>query len=92
MEAIQGYARIPPCLYPPGNSHLTPQFSLEPTHLLKVVGSPEEAADRPYAFVVCTFKCLPDVFPTDNLISPLLKTDTLPTVVLIQYAPPLSPL
>jgi len=38
----------------------------------RVVRTVEEAADRDYAFVVCTFKCLPDVVTTPTLLAPIL--------------------
>ncbi|KAF9651688.1 6-phosphogluconate dehydrogenase C-terminal domain-like protein [Thelephora ganbajun] len=38
----------------------------------RVVASTQEAADRQYRFVVCTFKALPDVISTPDLLGPLL--------------------
>ncbi|KZT29414.1 6-phosphogluconate dehydrogenase C-terminal domain-like protein [Neolentinus lepideus HHB14362 ss-1] len=39
----------------------------------RVVASVDSAADRNYRFVVCSFKCLPDVQDTPSLIRPLLS-------------------
>ncbi|TFK55378.1 6-phosphogluconate dehydrogenase C-terminal domain-like protein [Heliocybe sulcata] len=39
----------------------------------RVVASVDDAADRDYRFVVCSFKCLPDVQDTPSLIRPLLS-------------------
>ncbi|KDQ64189.1 hypothetical protein JAAARDRAFT_218818 [Jaapia argillacea MUCL 33604] len=48
----------------------------------RIVNSIADAADRDYDYVICAFKCLPDVAKTPDLISPLLtKTKTF---VLIQ--------
>lgn len=52
-----------------------------------MVSTVEEAADRPYTFVVCAVKCLSDVKPTSAIIEPILRTlpsspDT--AIVLIQ--------
>lgn len=38
----------------------------------RVVASTQEAADRKYRFIVCTFKALPDVISTPDLLGPLL--------------------
>ncbi|OCH90915.1 hypothetical protein OBBRIDRAFT_562509 [Obba rivulosa] len=38
----------------------------------RVVRTVEEAADRDYVFVVCAFKCLPDVITTPALLTPIL--------------------
>jgi len=38
----------------------------------RVVASTQEAADRQYRFVICTFKALPDVITTPDLLGPLL--------------------
>ncbi|THH14306.1 hypothetical protein EW146_g6017 [Bondarzewia mesenterica] len=46
------------------------------------VARPEDAADRKYDFVVCTFKALPDVMSTSKLIGPLLSSTN--NFVLIQ--------
>ncbi|KIP09694.1 hypothetical protein PHLGIDRAFT_102441, partial [Phlebiopsis gigantea 11061_1 CR5-6] len=40
----------------------------------RIVSSVEAAADRPYDFIVCAFKCVSDVNTTSALIGPLLKT------------------
>ncbi|EKM51612.1 uncharacterized protein PHACADRAFT_150148 [Phanerochaete carnosa HHB-10118-sp] len=45
-----------------------------PWHPYRVVRTVEEAADRPYAFVICAAKCLPDVGLTSSILEPLLKT------------------
>ncbi|KAH9924313.1 ketopantoate reductase PanE/ApbA C terminal-domain-containing protein [Epithele typhae] len=59
----------------------------------RVVRSVAEAADRPYAYVICAFKCVPEVTSTPALLTPLLnglrsaKTQTLDrptTFVLLQ--------
>ncbi|CAH7677678.1 ketopantoate reductase PanE/ApbA C terminal-domain-containing protein [Phakopsora pachyrhizi] len=62
-------------------------------HRLKA--SIEEAADQRYRFIICSFKCLPDVNPTSSILAPLMvpysqnSNDTnyeiySPTVVLLQ--------
>lgn len=38
-----------------------------------MVRSVEEAADRPYAYIVCAVKCLLDIKPTSAILEPLLK-------------------
>jgi len=38
----------------------------------RVVASTQEASDRQYRFIVCTFKALPDVVSTPDLLGPLL--------------------
>lgn len=44
-----------------------------PWNPYRVVRSVEEAADRPYSFIICATKCLPDVRPTSAILGPLLK-------------------
>ncbi|KAI8456785.1 ketopantoate reductase PanE/ApbA-domain-containing protein [Phakopsora pachyrhizi] len=62
-------------------------------HRLKA--SVEEAADQKYRFIVCSFKCLPDVTTTPSILAPLMAPYTQnsndvkyeiysPTVVLLQ--------
>ncbi|KAM0753486.1 6-phosphogluconate dehydrogenase C-terminal domain-like protein [Meredithblackwellia eburnea MCA 4105] len=54
----------------------------------RVVGTPEEAADRPYHYVIGTFKCVPDLLPSAAVLAPFLESEhtkkLIPTVVLIQ--------
>ncbi|KAG9015769.1 hypothetical protein FRB93_012334 [Tulasnella sp. JGI-2019a] len=53
----------------------------------RVVASVDEAADRPYKYVVVCTKAMPDVLPTSKLLAPLLApsyTHPQPTYVLIQ--------
>jgi len=39
----------------------------------RVVASTQEASDRQYRFLVCTFKALPDIMSTPDLLGPLLN-------------------
>ncbi|KAF9787425.1 6-phosphogluconate dehydrogenase C-terminal domain-like protein [Thelephora terrestris] len=39
----------------------------------RVAASTQEAADRPYRFVICSFKALPDVTSTPDILGPLLN-------------------
>ncbi|RPD62618.1 hypothetical protein L226DRAFT_532388 [Lentinus tigrinus ALCF2SS1-7] len=39
----------------------------------RVVRSLEEAADRSYAYIICSFKCIPDITTTPALLAPLLS-------------------
>ncbi|KAI0373651.1 hypothetical protein BV20DRAFT_962206 [Pilatotrama ljubarskyi] len=39
----------------------------------RVVRSVEEAADRHYSFIICAFKCIPEIITTPALLSPLLS-------------------
>ena len=51
--------------------------SYDPTVLLSayaVVRNVEEAADRPYAYIICASKCIPEVTSTPALLAPLLST------------------
>jgi len=48
----------------------------------RVVASTREAADRQYRFIICTFKALPDVISTPDLLGPLV--DHSRSFVLIQ--------
>ncbi|GAA95427.1 uncharacterized protein L969DRAFT_101548 [Mixia osmundae IAM 14324] len=59
----------------------------------RIVSSSNEAADRAYDFIICTFKALPDVIPTAELLAPFMPSSAdnasatgagAPTVVLIQ--------
>ncbi|KWU46631.1 ApbA-domain-containing protein [Rhodotorula sp. JG-1b] len=67
-------------------------------HLFKpyrIVKDAEEANDRPYKYILCAMKCLPDLLPTASILAPFLESkhaDTStsvdledgPTVVLLQ--------
>lgn len=61
----------------------------------RVLRDPEEATDRNYRLIICTFKCLPDLVPTTTILAPFLvpfcgtspnekSKAKPPTVVLIQ--------
>lgn len=41
--------------------------------LCTVVRTVEEAADRTYDYIICAFKCLPDVITTPTLLAPLIQ-------------------
>ncbi|CDO69898.1 hypothetical protein BN946_scf184884.g57 [Trametes cinnabarina] len=48
-----------------------------------VVRTVEEAADRDYSYVICAFKCLPEIVTTPGLLSPILSR--------IKTSPPKEP-
>ncbi|PWN54229.1 6-phosphogluconate dehydrogenase C-terminal domain-like protein [Violaceomyces palustris] len=58
----------------------------------RAVKTPEQARDRVYDYVLCTFKCTPDLQRTSEVIRPFLKPpsssssteEKLPTIILIQ--------
>lgn len=61
----------------------------------RIVRDAEEANDRPYKYILCATKCLPDLLPTASILAPFLDSkhaDTAssvdledgPTVVLLQ--------
>ncbi|BGP44759.1 hypothetical protein JCM10450v2_000573 [Rhodotorula kratochvilovae] len=58
----------------------------------RLVRDTEEANDRPYRFIICATKCLPDLLPTASVLAPFLESrhaqsvdlEDGPTVVLIQ--------
>ncbi|EPQ32189.1 uncharacterized protein PFL1_00386 [Pseudozyma flocculosa PF-1] len=57
----------------------------------KVVRGPEEVQDQFFDYVVCTFKCTPDLTPTSEIIRPFLRKPSndeersrLPTIVTVQ--------
>lgn len=40
---------------------------------MQVVRTVEEAADRSYAYIICAFKCIPDITTTPALLAPILS-------------------
>ena len=60
----------------------------------RLVRNADEANDRPYKFIICATKCLPDLMPTASVLAPFLESEHAhgksvdledgPTVVLIQ--------
>ncbi|GAA5911821.1 hypothetical protein JCM8208_002447 [Rhodotorula glutinis] len=60
----------------------------------RLVRTADEANDRPYKFILCATKCLPDLMPTASVLAPFLESEHAhaksvdledgPTVVLIQ--------
>lgn len=61
----------------------------------RIVQDVEQANDRPYKYIICAMKCLPDLLPTASILAPFLEgkyADTSssvdledgPTVVLLQ--------
>ncbi|KAK4706144.1 hypothetical protein P7C70_g45, partial [Phenoliferia sp. Uapishka_3] len=55
----------------------------------RVVKDAADAADRPYAFIIACFKCLPDLLPSASVLAPFLDSSFAqenggPTLVLIQ--------
>lgn len=58
----------------------------------RLVRTADEANDRPYKYIICTTKCLPDLLPTASVLAPFLDSkyaDSVdledgPTVVLLQ--------
>ncbi|KAI5477060.1 protein of ketopantoate reductase family [Pseudohyphozyma bogoriensis] len=57
----------------------------------RLVRDSAEANDRPYKYIICTFKCVPDLLPTASVLAPFLEgtfgpspNSIGPTVVLIQ--------
>lgn len=49
-------------------------FVINTEHALyTVVRTVEEAADRTYEYIVCAFKCLPDVITTPTLLAPFIQ-------------------
>lgn len=62
-----------------------------PTRLVK---DADEANDRVYDYIICTFKALPDLLPTSSVVAPFLDgpfkgtPERSPTIVLIQVRSP----
>ncbi|KAN0066072.1 hypothetical protein ACQY0O_000165 [Thecaphora frezii] len=57
----------------------------------RIVRSAEEVQDRFFDYILCTFKCTPDVKPTSEILRPFLRAPTndderrrLPTIVTVQ--------
>ncbi|KAL9934681.1 hypothetical protein V8E36_006456 [Tilletia maclaganii] len=58
----------------------------------RVVNSPDQARERYYDYVLCTFKCVPDLEPTSDVVRPYLRNPAdfpkpeagLPCIVLMQ--------
>lgn len=58
----------------------------------RLVRNADEANDRPYRYIICATKCLPDLLPVASILAPFLESqhgqsvdvEDGPTVVLIQ--------
>ncbi|KDE03555.1 hypothetical protein MVLG_05983 [Microbotryum lychnidis-dioicae p1A1 Lamole] len=54
----------------------------------RLVGDAAHANDRSYAYIVCSFKALPDLVPTASLVAPFIEGEHAqgkpPTIVLLQ--------